>query len=194
MLKAFLPLVALGLAYLTAAIPASAIDPANDAPRLFAFEVSEDASVKGKFVFDDAPLHQDGLPAYGASFITGGYVYPVGTLEEGRGVLPSGEPEFENLVMGSWICRGHFIGDGAHTTTGPIVATTQTYDLGRKPGEKMFVTEGVEIADFGEEVERAITGGTGPYRNSRGVILQELLGFNQTGGVNLRVTVHMIGE
>ena len=46
--------------------------------------------------------------------------------------------------------------------------TTQTFDLGSMPGSKMIVTDGYEYADFNRPFRRAVTGGTGRYRNARG--------------------------
>ncbi|MGF1470110.1 MAG: hypothetical protein ACFB50_00010 [Rubrobacteraceae bacterium] len=146
------------------------------------FDVAEDAT---RFVFDDEPRDDDGLPEYGNSFVTQGYIYPEGTLEESNGVKANGEPEFPNKVIGEWTCRGWFIGEGATTESGPWVSTTQLYDLGDEPGEVTLVTDGSEISDVNEEVKRAITGGTGPYKRAAGEGGQTLLGFNATEGVNL---------
>jgi hypothetical protein len=150
------------------------------------FEVAENTT---KFVFDEAPVHEDGLPAYGNSFITQGYIYPEGTLNGSNGVLPDGSPEFPEEVIGEWICRGWFIGDGAHTTAGPIVITTQTYQFGEEYGNATIVSDGYELAEVSKEVKRAITGGTGQYQMARGEVTQELLGFTEQTGVNLRFTV-----
>ncbi len=159
----------------------------GDAPpgkgKVVKFDVAEDAT---RFVFDEAPVDGDDLPAYGNDFVTQGYIYPHGTLGESDGVLANGEPEFPEEVIGEWTCRGWFVGDGAATKTGPWVATTQLYDLGDKPGGEMLVTDGSEISDQNVKVARAITGGTGPYKDARGEGAQELLGFNESEGVNLR--------
>ena len=53
------------------------------------FDVAENAT---RFVFDEAPVFNDGLPAYGNAFVTGGYIYEQGTLNGGNGVLPGGPP------------------------------------------------------------------------------------------------------
>ena len=151
--------------------------------RVIKFDVAEDAT---RFIFDNEPVDEDGFPAYGNSFITQGYIYPSGTLDGANGVLEDGQPEFPEKVMGSWTCRGRFIGDGFKTVTGPIVITTQHYDLGHKPGKKTLVSEGFELMDIGEAVKRAITGGTGRYKNAGGEAIQRLLGLNATEGVNLR--------
>lgn len=122
------------------------------------FDVAESAS---RFVFDEEPVFDDGFPAYGNAFVTQGYIYPHGTLDGSNGVLPNGEPEFPDKVIGEWTCRGWFVGDGAHTESGPWVITTQVYDLGDAPGDVTLVSEGYELADVNESVQRAITGGTG---------------------------------
>jgi hypothetical protein len=147
------------------------------------FDVAEDAT---RFVFDEKPVDEDGLPAYGNSFVTQGYIYPYGTLDGSNGVKPNGEPQFPKKVIGEWTCRGWFVGEGASTESGPWVSTTQLYDLGDKPGEVTLVTDGSEIADVGVPSKRAITGGTGPYREAAGEGSQKLLGFNESEGVNLR--------
>lgn len=124
-----------------------------------------------KFSFDEAPILPSALPAYGTPFTTQGYIYPYGTLEETSGVLVDGSPEFPERVIGEWTCRGYFIGNGAETTTGPWVITTQLFDFyndkgyaeGKQSSWANLVTEGYEIADVNVESTRAVTGGTGRY-------------------------------
>ena len=125
------------------------------------------------------------MPAYGNPFVTQGYIYPAGTLSGTNGVLPDGSPEFPELVLGEWTCRGWMIGDGAHTTTGPMVITTQVYNFGGEFGAAMLVSDGYELADIGTSIHRAIAGGTGPYATARGEASQTLLGFTEQMGVNL---------
>lgn len=150
------------------------------------FDVAENAS---RFAFDEEPVFDDGMPAYDNSFVTQGYIYPHGTLEDGNGVRADGSPEFPDKVIGTWTCRGWFVGDGAHTESGPWVITHQYYDLGDSAGELSLITEGYELAEPGVTVRRAVTGGTGTYRDARGQARQVLLGFNATEGVNLRFEV-----
>ena len=45
------------------------------------------------------------------------------------------------------------------------------------------MTDGYEISDFGEEVTRAVTGGTGKWRKARGEQTQVTLGFNDHLGL-----------
>ncbi|MDQ3684675.1 MAG: hypothetical protein M3430_03630 [Acidobacteriota bacterium] len=155
------------------------------------FDVSENAK---RFIFDETPLDEDGLPAYANEFITEGYIYPYGTLtvnEDGQvsGVNEDGSPEFPDKVIGRWTCRGWHTGEGAKTVTGPWVITHQLYDFGDKPGSVTLTTDGLELVDIGVPIERAIIGGTGPYTKARGEAVQTMLGFNQLGGVGLRFVV-----
>ncbi|UCH26828.1 MAG: hypothetical protein JSV66_04055 [Trueperaceae bacterium] len=150
---------------------------------IWRFDVAE---VGSRFVFDESPVFDDGMPSYGNAFVTQGYIYPEGTLNGSNGVLPNGEPEFPNLVFGEWTCRGWFIGDGAHTETGPWVVTTQFYTFGGELDGSSLVTDGYEIADVNVTGSRPITGGTGTFNTARGEAFQTLLGFNESQGVNLR--------
>jgi hypothetical protein len=149
------------------------------------FDVAEDGT---RFFFAEQPVHDDGMPAYGNPFVTQGYIYPEGTLDGGNGVLADGSPEFPDKVLGKWTCRGWFIGDGAHTTTGEWVITTQVFDF----GGDILVTEGAELADVGVPAKRAITGGTGQFATATGQGEQTLLGFNASEGVDLRFELEPI--
>jgi hypothetical protein len=150
------------------------------------FEVAENGL---RFIFDETPVHEDGMPAYGNPFITEGYLYPLDTLSGSNGVLADGRPEFPEKVIGTWTCRGYMIGDGAHTESGPWVISTQTYNFGSEYGAATLVTDGYELADKNVPVARAITGGTGPFSAARGEQSQVLLGFTEQMGVNLRVAL-----
>ena len=161
----------------------SANDQNAVAPINFDYDVACDATsfaVQG-------PVGPAG-PEYGASFVVQGFIYPEGTFAvygSDSGILPSGEPEFPELVIGTWTCRGWFIGEGFATPTGPFVATTQIYDLDPAvPGKTTFVSEGTELIDVGVPFMRAITGGTGSFRRARGEIEQTAIGANATGLFN----------
>jgi hypothetical protein len=87
------------------------------------FDVS---SIPQRLVFDEAPLfEEDQIPAHGNQFINQGYIYPHGFLDHHVGTNPDGTPTYPENVLGFWTCRGTFISDGAHTLTGPWVASTQ---------------------------------------------------------------------
>ncbi|HEX5165674.1 MAG TPA: hypothetical protein VFV93_09785 [Thermomicrobiales bacterium] len=162
--------------------------PGNGTLTVVEFDISEDMT---RFSFDADTTHEDGLPARGSAFITQGYLYPAGTLNGSNGVLPDGSPEFPELVLGEWTCYGYYVGDGAHTTTGAMVITTQVFNIGDGIGGETIVTSGYEVADLNVAVARAITGGTGTYRNARGETSQQMLGLNATEGVVLRVTLNV---
>jgi hypothetical protein len=159
-------------------------NPAWLTQRTLHFDVTENAK---RFVFDETPLHADGAPAYGNEFVTEGYIYVAGTLNGSDGVNPDGSPQYPNKVVGRWTCRGWHTGEGAKTVTGPWVVTHQLYDLGKKPGQTMLVTDGLELVDLNESIQRAISGGTGAFAQARGEMRQTMIGFNQLNGVNLRV-------
>jgi hypothetical protein len=153
------------------------------------FDVAEDMY---RFAFDPDNVHEDGMPANGNAFITRGYIYPAGTLTESSGTNADGSPEFPELVLGEWVCRGWFVGDGAHASSGPMVITTQLYNFGGTLGEALLVSDGYELADVGVAIDRAITGGTGPFLGAAGAATQTFLGFNDSEGVNLTFEVQIV--
>lgn len=150
-----------------------------------------------RFVFDDDPVDEDGLPAYGNSFVTQGYIYPFGFLINHEGTEEDGSPAYPEMVIGLWTCRGNFIGDGASTTTGPWVVSTQIYDFfdspgyeeGKTAGWHTVVSEGYEIADVGKIARRAISGASGRASDVGDDMLQMLIGFNASGGVDLTLYI-----
>ncbi len=152
------------------------------------FQVAENGS---RFVFSQDRLFADGLPRYGSAFVTEGYMYPEGTLNGTNGVLPDGQPEFPDKVLGKWTCYGWMIGDGAHTTTGQWVISTQVYQF--EDGSTL-ITDGFEVVDFDVPTARAITGGTGSYRGASGEMVQTLHGFTEQMGVNLTVNFQFDAE
>ena len=153
------------------------------------FDVSESGP---RFVFDEAPVFDDGLPAYGNAFVTEGYIFPYGYLDTNQGVGEDGQPINPKDVIGRWTCRGWFVGDGAKTVTGPWVISTQLYDLGETPGSLTLVTDGLELVDKNVPGARAVSGGTGAYQLARGQALQTLLGHNTSEGVDLRVEITVV--
>lgn len=149
---------------------------------LAAFDVAEDIS---RFVFAEAPVFEDGMPAYGNAFITQGYIYPAGTLDGGvEGTLANGEPAFPDLVIGEWTCNGYFVGDGMRTETGAVVMTRQVY---RFHDGDLLISHGPELIDAGVTVTRAVTGGTGDYADAPASLDQVLLGMSEGYGVRLQI-------
>ena len=153
------------------------------------FDVSESGP---RFVFDEAPVFDDGLPAYGNAFVTEGVIFRHGYLDTHQGVSEDGQPVNPEDVIGRWTCRGWFVGNGANTVTGPWVITTQLYDLGETPGGVTLITDGMELVDKNAPGARAVTGGTGPYQLARGQALQTLLGHNVSDGVDLRFEITVV--
>lgn len=157
-------------------------------------DVAEDPS---RFSFDTTgAVLEDGSPAYGNPFVTQGYIYPQGTLQNGdSGVDSEGNPLYPERVIGEWTCRGVFVGEGMATVSGPVVNTTQLFSFYRSPGHDSnkltkamsIVTEGFELADIGVPIKRAITGGTGRFLRASGEAKQELLGISEQFGVSLRI-------
>ena len=175
---------ALAVAGIGAAYAAS--DGDDEVPsEAFSFEIAENGT---RFAFDEAPVFDDGMPGYGNPFVTEGYIYEAGTLADGGGVNPDGSPTHPDAVIGTWICEGTLIGDGARTETGPWVVSNQIFDFGEFDGHDTVVTSGVEISDIGKEVERAIVGGTGEHVGAVGTQRQVLEAFNASEGVNLSIT------
>lgn len=154
------------------------------------FDVALDVS---DFAFDPDLTDSDGMPAYGASFIIRGYIYPAGLLSEGRGVNADGSPEFPDQVLGEWVCRGWFVGEGMRTTTGPFVVSTQIYSFGDEPGAAALVSDGYEFVDVGKQFNRAITGGTGTFVGVGGEARQGVLGMNGGRGLNLQFELELAG-
>ncbi len=158
----------------------------TDETEIVQFEIAEDAT---RFVFDDTPVFDDGLPSYGNPFVTQGYIYEPGTLASGGGVNPDGSPTHPDAVIGTWLCEGFLIGDGARTEAGPWVVSTQVYDFGAFDGADVVISHGIETPEIGEAVERAIIGGTGSHVGADGTQIQVLESFNDSEGVNLTITL-----
>jgi hypothetical protein len=181
--------IGVGLLFVIAfGLYAVSLTAAQETPTVLEFDIAENHT---HFVFDETPIHEeDQLPAYGGEFVTQGYIYPPGTLNGSNGVLENGEPEFPDKVIGEWTCRGWHIGDGAHTTTGNWVATTQIYQLNEDYGNAIIVTDGFESPE-NTVIARAITGGTGMFSSARGEQTQSLMGFTDFFGVNLHVELNV---
>jgi hypothetical protein len=141
------------------------------------------------FVFT-GPTHEDGSPAYGATFVVEGFIYPNGTLEEqgaAGGINADGSPELPSSVIGKWTCYGTFVGDGVRTEEGrPDVVTTQIYDFDvENPGNDILMSQGYELAGLNYPFKRNLQGGTGFNSLLRGIVTQEAVGMNATGVANI---------
>jgi len=147
-------------------------------PIVFTVDVAEDLA--GKFVPTFVkPEHTQ--PERGSFFVTEGRIFPAGTIQgDGATFDP-----YRSGHIGVWICRGTHLVAASEIPAAPLwVDTAQLFVLGRQ-GKEQLTTEGVE---GGGTVTRIVTGGTGNYAGWTGEQRQTFLGFNPTGGVNLRVT------
>lgn len=168
-------LVAILLAAALSAVPAPLL--AQPPSLTVTVDVAEDFAQ-----FVATPLPGDTEPKRGSFFLTEGRIFPAGTIEgDGATFDPSAHP-----AIGTWLCRGTHLADGADIVSGKAeiwVATTQNY---------LFPDDRLSIATEGREgtrpMVRTVVGGTGPLKYYVGEQRQQLLGFNATGGVNLRVT------
>ncbi len=192
--------VAIGLAALavvtglTAGAASYAAADGDGKARTIEVDVAEDGT---RFIINEAPVFDDGFPAYGNAFVTQGYIYPDGTLNDSNGVNPDGSPQFPDSVIGEWTCTGYFVADGAHTTEGSWVYTTQLFAFGDDAdnGAETIVVTGYESGIVGDTVTGAITGGTGRYMTARGQVDQTFLGMNNpdltTMGINKNVEIRV---
>ena len=147
-------------------------------PVVFTLDVAEDLA--GKFVPTFVrPEHTQ--PERGSFFVTEGRVFPAGTIQgDGAGFDPNTRGH-----VGVWICRGTHLVAASDIPAAPLwVTTAQLFVLGRQ-GREQITTEGVEGSGT---LTRIVTGGAGNYAGFVGEQRQTFLGFNSTGGVNLRVT------
>ncbi len=168
------------------------VSAGNNTPtrRVIEVDVAEDPS---RFIFDgDHVLGSsygdlEGFPAYGDGFITQGWIYPEGTLTgpddsglasceyDEDGIPISCEPKYEPI--GVWTCYGEHVGEGAATTEGYMVITTQIFDF-TEDGTQTIVTSGFERLNPGDVTERAVTGGTGRWALARGEQRQTSYGLH----------------
>jgi hypothetical protein len=168
----------------TAALAALLLGEAALADPLRRFDVAEDHT---RFVFAPAPVHEDGMPAYGNPFVTQGYIYESGTLDfGGEGVNPDGTPAFPEKVIGTWTCDGWYVGDGAHTKTGTMIVSRQVFQF---DDGGVIVSQGVELADYGVPMQRVITGGLGDYADLDAVLVQTNLGMSDGFGIRAQFEI-----
>ena len=141
-------------------------------------DVAED--LNGKFVPTFVkPEHTQ--PERGAFYVTEGRLFPAGTIEgDGADFNPS-----RSGHVGVWISRGtHLVAASEIPAADWWAHTSQLFVIGRQ-GQELIASEGVEGAG---SITRVITGGAGNYTGFVGEQHTTFLGFNTTGGVNLRVT------
>jgi hypothetical protein len=159
-------------------VPASAQTRSNQDVVTFTVDVAEDLA--GKFV--PTLVHPDDAePKRGAFYITGGRLFPAGTIQgDGADFNP-----YQRGHIGIWISRGtHLVAASELATEDLWASTAQLFVIGRQAKEQL-TSEGLE---GNGTLTRVVTGGTGNYAGFIGEQRQTFLGVNPTGGVNLRVT------
>jgi hypothetical protein len=153
------------------------LQPSGAKPERFVVDIAEDlARFNPTFVKPG-----DTQPERGSFFVTEGNIFPAGTIEGDGATF---DPNREGAI-GRWICRGTHLVGASEIPAAPLWVNTAQLYLFSGQGRDSIVTEGVEGS---VPVVRAIAGGTGVFREFVGEQRQEFLGFNATGGVNLRVT------
>lgn len=170
-------IVTIALAAWAAAFPATAqigIDNYNQEKIEFTIDVSEDMD---KYVeHRTAPGVE---PVRGSQFITEGKIFPAFTI-------PGKGEQFDPNIAGArgtWFCKGVYLVKGSDFDKNPLaVVSDQVYLF---PNGHTIATAGTEGNGL---AVRPVTGGTGAFAGYIGDQKQQFLGFNKTGGVNLRVT------
>ena len=162
--------------------PAAVAQMTSNSPERieFTFDVAEDMNL---FVEPRVPVGTE--PLRGSFFVTEGTIFPAYTIPGTGG--DQFEPGKVAGAIGTWFCKGTFLVNGSVFDKSPVaVLTDQLFLL---PDDRQSIaTTGIEGS--GESV-RAVIGGTGRYAGYTGEQSQQFLGFNKTGGVNLRVTVRL---
>jgi hypothetical protein len=143
---------------------------------VFTVDIAEDFSLFNPTLVKPT----DTQPERGSFFVTEGNIYRAGTIKgDGANFDPNSTGS-----LGRWFCRGtHLVPASAIPAAAFWVQTAQAYLF--PDDTRTLTTEGVE---GNGTVVRVVTGGTGKYSGFVGEQRQEFLGFNSTGGVNLRVT------
>jgi hypothetical protein len=176
--RGFLVVATTAVVALGMGVPASAGNERDRDPDtiVFTIDVAEDFALFNPTLVRPT----DTQPERGSFFVTEGNIFPGGTI---KGDGSTFDPN-RGGALGRWFCRGtHLVSATEFPTSARAVHTAQLYLL---PNERASIaTEGVE---GNVPVVRPISGGTGPFKGYIGEQKQRLLGFNATGGVNLRVT------
>jgi hypothetical protein len=170
----------LAVAALTITARPAAAQMNNNTPERIEFtvDVAEDMSL---FAEPRVPVGTE--PLRGSFFITEGKIFPAGTIPGISG--DQFDPNAAAGSVGTWFCKGTFLVKGSLFDKTPMaVLSDQLYLLSND--NQSIATTGTEGS---APTVRAVIGGTGPYAGYTGEQRQEFLGFNKTGGVNLRVKI-----
>lgn len=175
-------LTLLSIAALGASLSPAAAQMSRNSPERIEFmvDVAEDMDL-----FNEPRVPAGTEPLRGSFFITEGKIYPAGTIPAVNSAAFN--PKTALGAIGTWFCKGTFLVSGSVFDKSPMaVLSDQLYLL--STDNNSIATTGIE----GNGVAvRPVVGGTGPYAGYVGEQTQEFLGFNSTGGVNLRVTIRL---
>ncbi|AGY58077.1 hypothetical protein [Gloeobacter kilaueensis] len=144
-----------------------------------------DVSGNGTTIGLSGPLDPSGQPTNGTAFVIEGFLYKPGTLTPGAGdgVLPDGQPQYPDALVGVWFCSGWFVRKALAEVNGPVAFTTQLFDtIPGTPGAQVLLTSAYEQSSA--SYLRSIIGGTGKYAKIRGQVTQFSYGPNTSGGFN----------
>jgi len=161
--------------------PLSAQMNGNSPERIeFTIDVAEDMNL---YVEPRVPVGAE--PLRGSFFVTEGKIFPAGTIPGVNG--DQFDPNAITSSIGRWFCKGTFLVSGSVFDKSPVAVLTDQLLLFPNDTQSIATTgtEGAGIA------VRPVIGGTGQYAGYTGEQRQEFLGFNKTGGVNLRVTIKL---
>jgi hypothetical protein len=181
--RAILGTAALALV-LGATMPANARQPQAAASKrdrnVVEFTVDVAENLTAKFV-PTFVKPTDVQPERGSFFVSEGRLYPGGLIQGDGADFDPTRPGH----IGVWIVRGtHLVAASEIPAATWWADTAQLFVLGRQ-GIDQIATEGLEGSRI---LTRIVTGGTGNYAGFIGEQRQQFLGFNATGGANLRVT------
>jgi hypothetical protein len=176
-------LAVLASAALAAALPQAAMaqmDSAAPERIEFTIDVAEDMDL---FVEPRVPTGTE--PVRGSFFVTEGKIFPANTIPGSSGT--QFDPKAIPGSIGVWFCKGTFLVKGSvFDQSAMAVLTDQLF---------LMPNDGRSIATTGTEgsgtAVRPVIGGTGMFAGYTGEQTQQFLGFNKTGGVNIRVTFRL---
>lgn len=162
----------------------SATDPkpaASESTLTIALDVAMDASTARAERSDWSVSGQ----VRGDTVISNGLVYAGGSVPDGDATATFAMSDDGRL--GTLFVRGQYVADAAEIASGAphSLASTHIFMLDEGSG---IITEGLE--GTGTEV-RAVVGGFGKYSGATGQVTEEVLGWNASGGYNLRFTFNL---
>jgi hypothetical protein len=120
--------------------------------------------------------------ARGEALVVDGILHPGGTLPSG--VNANNDPN-EGPVKGKIRCRATFLTDNTDFVSPFVTFVSELYSI---PDEASNLLADGFGPNLGVTVNRIVSGGTGRFRDMVGEIEETDIGFNKTGGCNLRIT------